>query len=104
MLHIEKVQLNLLEAIQKIAEAAINENGNEQEVINLVLLTQKYLRMLRELERLKYLLIPEQDYPDEDLFPRWTIDPEVEELADLLGYDDDLEYVTTDQIWEKTGH
>jgi len=102
------IKISIINCIKLLAIEGSIENLNNDSITNLLLEIQKYLEMLRELERMKYLLAPENDYNDyceDDLYPTRRIDPEVAELADFLGYDgDDLEELSTDDIWERTGH
>ncbi len=109
MNQMKEIQLFIINRINKLADEGLKRLQTKNQIITILCEIQKYLRMLRELERMKYLLTQDEDYKNgnvynDELFIENRIDPEVAVLAKLLGYDEELEGKSTDDIWELTGH
>lgn len=106
-MYMQEIQIFIIKCINLIATEGAKKIQNKNSLTELTLEVQKYLRMLRELERMKYLLAPEEvnnNFIDDESYLINRIDPAVAELADILGYDGDLEGLSTDDIKERTGH
>lgn len=107
-----EIQKFIFEKITNVAEDAINIKCDSKECNMIIYEIQNYLLMLRRLECMK-LNIYEYDY-DEDWYKHEAeynankkskiVDARITELADLLGYDGEVNNIDEDKIWERTGH